>query len=161
MSSTKKYHLLDFSKDWETQLNKYYPPIKLGTFDYILCLNTIQNAYSQFDSFCKKVTSVSNTNCTLIIKFLNRHSLDKLFRYQKRIVHEQSWVSYESPNQIKYYYFHCHKTPIIEYTFTDTDITNEFVKNGWKLIDHVIPTYTATLWDIYLTCFETLIFTKL
>lgn len=158
---SKKYHLLDFSKDWDTQLNKFYPPIELGTFNYILCLNTIHNAYLQFDYFCKKITSVSNTNCTLIIKFLNRHSLDKLFRYQKRIIHEQSWISYESPNQIKYYYFHCHKTPIVEYTFTDSDIKNEFIKNGWELIDHVIPTYTATLWDIYLTCFETLIFTKL
>jgi len=138
-----------------------YPPIKLGSFDYILCLNSIHNTYLQFDYFCKKVSSIANKDCTLIIKFLNRHSLDKLFRHQKRIVHEQSWVSYESHNQIKYYYFHCHETPIIEYTFTDTEIKTEFIKNGWKIIDHVIPTYTATLWDIYLRCFETLIFTKL
>jgi 2-polyprenyl-3-methyl-5-hydroxy-6-metoxy-1,4-benzoquinol methylase len=153
--SKNKYYTLDFSKDWDLQLNKCNIDID-SNYDFILCLNTIHNTYENFDYFCNKITYVANKNCILIIKFLNRTKLDK--HLKNRISNDIDWVDIITKNKIKYYYSHTHIKPIIEYTFKDYEIVDKL--NNWNLIEHNSkPIYdNDSDWDIYLKCFDILVF---
>ena len=157
IKKTTKY-LVDMNKSWQTQIQKmnHYLDKK---HDIILIINSIHFAYKCLPNLIFNINKVAKQNSYIIIKFLNKTLINKLDK--KIIINNTNFVRLIKENQIKYYYSHCHKTPVLENIFSDNEIIFEFSKNSWTFYKqyNFLKNYNST-WENYLNCFSIIIFKR-
>lgn len=159
------YYTLDFSKEWKPQIELFnYDDFTCKTYDIILSLISIHNAYNNIHIMLKNINSVSKKGTLVIIHFLELEKLNSVFTLHSNYISNGSnYVNKIDNNTIKYYYSHCHTTPIVETVFSLEEIEKHFKLYGWSIFLYNSNFNKANKtfpWDMYLNCFSTICFQK-
>ena len=155
------FHLLDFSKDWNKQIELLnYKQLNSTSFDVFLIINSIHNCYKTINKFIDELTRRANKKCICIIRFLDIDKLKKSLNNKKYLTKESNYVRLINDNEIKYYHSNYHSEPIIEYVFKKEELLKPFQESSWNFItciEHDIDINRDEEWENYLDSFSTIV----
>ena len=137
------YGLFDFTKSIKQQHNEfgsikdmYYNKYN-SKYDTIIMLNTIHNAFKDKESlfnFKLNIENFSKKNSFLVVRYLDRNNLNKLFVDTNLITHGNgSYIRKINQSQIKIYFTWCHNKSMIETVIDKSTLLNCF-QDKWKII---------------------------
>ena len=178
------YIYFDYTKPLNKQIDNvvlnYFNTINssyIKKFDTIMAINTIHYAFTTKEyqiQFFNNIELISNSNCNIIIRFLDYDNLKSIFGEKFMIKSAGvSFVSKEENNDLnKIYYDWCHQTPIKEKVLTKKILQNAFKNKNenWKCVEyisninehqHIQNQNDYTNWNLYFKCFSTIIFSKM
>ena len=159
-SKNERSFLCDINEDWNTETQRYYGK-KLGTYEYVLFLDSIHNARA---NLVRNIQNVATPDTKIIVRFLDNDKLRKCLEHKESISYNENYVRYTDTERtkLKIYYSHTHSVPIIEMPLSLTEL-RDTLGSDWDFTE--IKTKrrhysTNGRWESYLDCFNLIMFSR-